>query len=160
LHFLLLFILVFLSILLQTTVFDFFQVAGVKPDLVLLIVIIYGLVKGPKAGAIVGFFSGLLVDLTMGSFIGLNALVKMITGYMIGFGETKVFKENLIIPILAVFTASLFNEFLLYLLHTAFGYQGDIFSVISRNIVPVAIYNTVLVPIIYAPFYRYLLKRE
>ena len=159
-HFLLLFILIFSSILLQTTVFDFFQVAGVKPDIVLIIVIVYGLIKGPKAGAILGFFAGLLLDLTLGSFIGLNALVKMVTGYLVGFGETNVFKENLIIPILAVFTASLFNEFLLYLLHTAFGYQGDFFSVISRNIFPVAIYNSVLVPIVYAPFYRYISKRD
>jgi len=152
------FVLILLSIILQSTVFNFIQVAGVKPDLVLVLVIVYSLVKGPKEGAIVGFVAGLMVDLALGSFIGLSALTKMTVGYLVGLGEGLIYKENLIIPIMAVFTASLFHEFLLYLLHSSLGFQGAFGVVFLKGMIPLVIYNIALLPFFYSSFYNSLTK--
>ena len=61
--------------LLQTTVFQWFSLAGVTPNLLLILTVSIGFMRGQKEGVIVGFFSGLLIDLTLGDVIGICALI-------------------------------------------------------------------------------------
>jgi rod shape-determining protein MreD len=71
------------------------RVLGVAPDFMLLVAICGGLVCGPTTGAWVGFFAGLLADLTMTSTpLGLTALVWCLVGWGIGSLGAFVLPES------------------------------------------------------------------
>ena len=59
--------LILAAFLLQTTVFQYFQIASVTPNLLLILTSAFGLMRGKKEGLMVGFFSGLMIDLFYGS---------------------------------------------------------------------------------------------
>ena len=58
--------LILAAFLLQTTVFQYFQIASVTPNLLLILTSAFGLMRGKKEGLMVGFFSGLMIDLFYG----------------------------------------------------------------------------------------------
>ncbi len=51
------------AVLAQTVLLRSVSVGGVVPDLVLVLVVLTGIARGPQAGAALGFAGGLLVDL-------------------------------------------------------------------------------------------------
>jgi rod shape-determining protein MreD len=78
--------LVLLAVVLQVGVFSSFSVAGVVPDLALLVVVAAALVRGPEFAAVLGFLGGLAVDLAPPSdhVAGRWALALVVVGYLAG----------------------------------------------------------------------------
>ena len=146
-------ILIFVSLILQLTVFNYIKVAGVKPDLILAIVIFNALINGSKEGAILGLVAGLAQDMMTGQFYGMNALSKMITGYIFGFAGRKLYRENILIPILCLFFGSVINESILFFLTYFIDLRISLIKAIQDKILPMAIYNSCLAPFIYSKFY-------
>ena len=73
-------------VLLQWLVFRRLPLWGVVPDVVLLFVALTAIKRGRLAGTVAGFSTGLLMDLLINpSTLGLNALVKTVLGFAIGF---------------------------------------------------------------------------
>jgi rod shape-determining protein MreD len=73
------------ALLVQTTLGSDLRVDGVAPDLLLLVSICAGLVGGARAGATVGFFAGLLADLSLTTTpLGLSALSWCLVGWIVG----------------------------------------------------------------------------
>ena len=102
---LVLILLPWLAIFLQSTIFSFYTIKGTTPDLVLVFVTFFALFNTAKKGSGYAFFCGLLEDLYMGRFIGLNALSKGLTAYIVGKVQGNVFKENIFVGVLGVLVA-------------------------------------------------------
>lgn len=100
------------SVVLQSTFFHFFKIGGVKPDLILVIVILSAFFKGERLGAVLGFIYGIFEDLIVGRYIGIQALTKMTAGYAVGVLGKKLFQDNLISPLIAAFIGSIIHGFL------------------------------------------------
>ena len=79
-------ILIIISYLIETTFGNVISLAGIIPNLVLIVVCMFALLRGKKAGLILGFFAGLLIDIFYGYFdvIGINALLYMYIGFING----------------------------------------------------------------------------
>lgn len=77
---------VVVALLLQTTVFPHLAWHGVVPDLVLLVVVGAGLVRGSQFAMVLGFGSGVLLDLAPPAdhVAGRWALALMLAGYVAG----------------------------------------------------------------------------
>lgn len=58
-----LFIIIAICFLLQTTVFRALTFANIGPNLLIIVVSSFGLMRGKKEGLWVGFFCGLLIDI-------------------------------------------------------------------------------------------------
>ena len=58
--------LVLVFFLLQCTIFPSLQLGGVRPDLLIILTVATGIIRGKKDGVLVGFFSGLLIDIQFG----------------------------------------------------------------------------------------------
>jgi len=148
------FIFAVLGILLESTFFSELTVAGVKPDLLLVLVIFNCLFRGPSQGGIFGFIIGLLEDLYLGSFIGLNALTKGLTAFLAGRLLKGAFRENLLVPVIALFLGSVFNGIMLFVLGKMAGLNWAV-DFFYWKILPVSIYNTCLVPFVYSAYYHW-----
>jgi rod shape-determining protein MreD len=127
--------------------------AQVKPDLVLVIVISYALLKGPYIGTNLGLFAGFFMDLVSGNIIGGGVLTKMLAGLAAGMLEKTIFKDNLLVPTIAVFFGTLFFETLNLVIHLSFGANLHFFSMLLHIILPVAFYNAIIAPVIYQLLY-------
>jgi len=68
--------------LLQSNFFNWFNIAGVKPNLFIVFSLIIGIFIGKIYGVSVGIISGLLLDLFIGKVLGINAIVLGIAGFM------------------------------------------------------------------------------
>lgn len=86
------------------------------PDILLILVVFFALLNGEKQGPVYGFFCGLLEDLYVGRFIGMNALSKCLTALVVGRLQGNVFKENIMVGISGVILGSLVNSFFVLLL--------------------------------------------
>ena len=150
------FLLLFIIFILQITVFSFQPVAGVKPDLLLVVVIINGLLRGINKGAKLGLGAGLLQDMFFSGIPGKFTFIKFMLGSIMGTFTGKFFERNFLFPFFFTFIATIFQEFIL-LFFSAGTFLGiNYFSVIREIIFPSALYNGILGLILYPIFYKIL----
>lgn len=142
------------SLVLESTLFTHLTVAGVKPDLVLVLVVMYAMLHGSREGAMVGLMGGIMQDLMMGQFIGLNALANFLVGLFFGVLEYKIYKESIFIAGVALIFGTLLHESLIWLLRFFAGFSGNYFTAVKDIIFPSLVYNSCLAPFIYGRFYR------
>lgn len=82
----------FLAMVLQLSVGASIKLAGVHPEVMLLMAVSAGIVGGEERGAIVGFASGLLADLFVQAPFGLAALSFTLVGYCTGLFRTAILR--------------------------------------------------------------------
>jgi len=144
-----------LGVVLQTTVVPLMQIGNARLDLLLLVIVSASLIFGRVAGTSMGFFSGLLWDLLTAQIFGIYTLAKLITGYVMGGFEKKVFKENPILPVVAVFIATFIHEFILYISAFTLEIRAPFWLMFGQTMVPNALYNCLLAPFVYFAIYRF-----
>lgn len=77
-------LLFFISITSIQTIFaPMFSIFGVKPDLILIVVVAWGVSRGPVEGGVVGVVGGIIEDILASSFY-LHALTKAFAGFFSG----------------------------------------------------------------------------
>lgn len=145
---------ILLTIIVQSTVLPLFAYKGVRPDLLLLMVMSTGLLAGKEQGIGVGFFCGLLQDLASGNIFGLNTLSKMATGYAFGMVEGKVFKEHLFLPLLAGAVAAIVHTVVAFSLLGVWGYKVDMVPALLNQVLPFVLYNVVMAVPVHQIIYR------
>ncbi|MFW5770265.1 MAG: rod shape-determining protein MreD, partial [Spirochaetota bacterium] len=75
---------------------DVLRIAGVKPDLMFIVIIYFGYSFGSFYGEVTGFIGGLLQDSVSNSPLGLMAFPKMALGFIVGMLGRSIFRENII----------------------------------------------------------------
>jgi len=111
------FILVFaVTLILQITIVPYLQIVNWKPDLLLIVVVIFALQTGPSGGSSAGFFSGLAGDLASSHLLGLGALSRTISGYLAGSMKGKLKERSQFV--ITLFFAGLVNNLIFYSIAT------------------------------------------
>ncbi len=130
--------------LLQTTIFQWIALANVVPNLLLILTVSNGFLRGRKSGITVGFFCGLLIDLCFGKIIGLYAFIYMVIGYANGFANVVFERDDQIIPIILVGISDLFYFFLSYIFNFLLRGKLDIFFYFTRIGLPEIVYTLLI----------------
>ena len=73
---------ILISFLLQCTVLHVISIGSITPNLILILCISMGLMRGRKSGLWTGFFCGFLIDMFYGSVFGFYALIYMYIGFL------------------------------------------------------------------------------
>ena len=146
------FIIAFLGIILRDTVFNQLSIAGGKPDFVLILTVFYAIFNGYKKGAIMGMSLGLLEDLMIGRFIGVNIICKGLIGIIFGSLQRSLYKDNFLVPLLCMLVASLLNSFVYFLVSAVIG-GSFYFWDMAISAVPVALYTMCFAPLFYVIVY-------
>ena len=84
--------------LLSSTLLSWVAIAGVKPDLALVIVALMAMRRGSMPGQIAGFASGLLADTISVAPLGLTAMTRTVVGYVVGRMEGVISVDWLLVP--------------------------------------------------------------
>jgi rod shape-determining protein MreD len=96
----------FMAMFVHITLMASFQIDHVRPDVLLLVTIVSGLVGGSEEGAAVGFVLGVFADLTLQTPFGLSALVLTIVGFAVGTLQSLILRTSWWIPMLTAVVAS------------------------------------------------------
>lgn len=107
---LVLFVVTLTLYLLQVSVLPQILLYRFRLDLLLLWVVAYALLTGPKEGLIFGAVIGLLIDLTVGHPFGLQIFCKALIGYLSGNVANTFFREQLSLPLAIMFMALVAQE--------------------------------------------------
>jgi len=137
--------------LIQSTVLSRVSVLGARPDLMLLVVLTWAVVRGLDEGLMWAFIGGLIVDLLSGGPLAGTALALVAAAYLAGqsLGE-EVGSEVVRLVILGVLGALTYHVTLLVVL----GWTGHPVSwgfSLTRVAGPSVILNAVLAPFVLQP---------
>ena len=109
-------VLVFICFILQTSVFELIKLAGITPNILLILISSVAVMRGQKPGMIVGFFCGLLMDIFYGSTIGGFAFLYMVFGFVDGFFNRIYYSDDNILPLVLIGVNDLIYGFIMYIL--------------------------------------------
>ncbi|MCL2665287.1 MAG: rod shape-determining protein MreD [Defluviitaleaceae bacterium] len=137
----------------QTTLLPSAAVLGVTPDTGLILIVSYAIMRGDAEGAVFGFFSGLLFDLTGGGPIGIFALLGMAAGYVCGKPFKNFFRDNFALPLAVVPVAAMLYQFAFYFTHMLFRGKTEFWFYFGSIMFPKTIYTLVLAVPLYLLLY-------
>ncbi len=145
-------ILIILCFILQSALFPFIEVTGVSPNLMLILTVSFGLMRGRKEGMLVGFFCGFLYDLFFGYAIGPYMLIYMFIGYCNGFFHRLYLVEDVLLPILIILVDDFVFNFATYVIFFVMRNRLDFGNYLKEIIVPDMIYTALLTMIVFKFF--------
>lgn len=82
------------ALLLQLTVFVDVRIAGVAPELMVLVAVLAGIAAGSARGSVIAFFVGLSWDLYLATPLGLSAVSFALAAYAVGGFEKTLFNDS------------------------------------------------------------------
>lgn len=148
------FALVLGAIVLQSTLLVQFTIAGVMPQLVLVVIVSLAFIDGKRVGAMTGFFGGLLIDLLVPqSIVGITPLVYTMVAYSVGVLRVYAPEESVWMPLLAVAGSTVVAESGYAIFAVILGQPWVSIDYTIRVIGLVTLYNCLLTPFAY-PFVR------
>ncbi len=153
--------------LLQSCVFTYMKLGNVIPNLLVLIVCVYGFFYDEKTGAICGFFCGLLMDIFFGDMLGLNALIIMLIGYINGCFSGLFYAEDIRLPMILITLSDISYGLMYYIFSFLMRGKLSLGYYIMNIILPEVFYTLIVSLIIYPilltideKFREYRLKKE
>lgn len=156
-------LLIFALFLLQESVFSRLKLGNVSPNLLIILVSFAGFTRGRKEGMIVGFCSGLLMDLFFGSWFGMYALIYMYIGFINGAFRKLFFGEDMKLPLLFIGLSDVLYGFIIYFFLFFTRQRTDVLFYLKNIILPEAVYTVVIGVILYVPLlliYNFLGKTD
>ena len=129
---------------LQTAVFPAIAVANIIPNLMIILVSSFGFMRGRKEGMIVGLFSGILVDIFCGSYIGAYALLYMYVGFINGCFKKHFYPEDIKLPLMLIAGSDITANLVIYIVLFLFRGRYELFYYFKAIILPELVYTMVI----------------
>jgi rod shape-determining protein MreD len=114
--------LLLIAALVQSILGPSLPIVGGRPDLVLVAVLAWAMLRGPTEGTAVGFIGGLLLDSVDYFPFGLNGALLGLAGYITGVGQANLYRGNLPIFLAMGALASVVYHGAVFLGLQAFGF--------------------------------------
>jgi len=137
------------AFLLETTLFKNGSLFYAAPNILLIITVSTGFIRGKKAGMLTGFIAGFLYDVIFGSLVGLMALLYMLAGYIAGVFYKVFFDTNVRVPLTLVTVMDLVFNFILYFIFFFMRGRTAVFSYILQCILPEAVFTFIITFFLY-----------
>ena len=148
-----------LAVVLQVSLFPYLAYDGVVPNLALLVVVASALVRGPEFAAVLGFLSGLAIDLAPPAdhIAGRWALALVVVGYLAGRVRHDA-RNSAVAAIIAV-AASSFVGTSIFVLSGLVLSDPSVPAVEALQVVPAAVIFDVLLTPFVLPLMMRLFRR-
>ncbi|WZL71583.1 rod shape-determining protein MreD [Clostridiaceae bacterium 35-E11] len=147
-------IIIITNFIIQSTLLQHFKVLGIIPNTALIIVVGFAILWGKSRGAMIGFFTGMLQDILLGSLLGVNAMIYMLIGYNIGTFEKNIYKDNNLTPIFFTIISTVLYHLMFYIVMYMTHNQMPILILMRKIIFPEVIYNGIVSTFVYRLLYN------
>lgn len=150
----------FIIYFLQSNFFTWFNIAGVMPNLFIVLIMLIGLFMKKKSGFIFGIIFGLLIDFFIGTRIGINAISLGIVGLCAERLDESFSKDNRITVMFLTLILTLLTEIIICVLQILFCKVSINILEFTKVIAIEMLYNAILIAIIYPIFLSFGSKIE
>ena len=139
---------------LQINFFTWFNIAGIMPNLYVVLVLFIGLFIGKKIGVVSGIIIGLILDALFGRDVGITSILLGAVGLAAEFLDRRYSKDSRITIIIMALVSTIFFEVakyaICYFMHNV---ELEIMEFI-RILLIENLFNTLLIIIVYAGMKR------
>ena len=145
---------IILSFIFQTAVFGLFKLADTAPNIMLILVVSIAVMRGQKEGMIVGFFSGLMLDIFYSSYLGILAFVFMLFGFVNGLFNRIYYAEDTFLPLVLIAINDIIYGIVMYIGCGLLKNHLHFFLYIKKIILPEIVYTVAVALIFYRIYLR------
>ena len=138
----------------QTALFGLLKLADTAPNIMLILVASVAVMRGQKEGMIIGFFSGLLLDLFYSSHLGIFAFIFMLSGFVDGFFHRIYYSEDTFLPLVLIGANDLVYGIVMFIGYGLLNNHLHLFTYLRKIILPEAVYTVAVGVIFYRIFLR------
>lgn len=116
--YIILFIVFLIIYFLEANFFAWFNLAGVKPNVFVILVLFIGLFAGRKVALICGIIFGIFIDLFIGKSVGVTSVMLGIIGILGGYFDKSFSKDSRMTMMLMVILSTFIYEAGAYIINT------------------------------------------
>lgn len=135
--------------ILECTVFQKISFASITPNLMIIVTSSFGFMRGKREGMMVGFLSGLLIDIMFSDLIGFYTLIYTVLGYANGFFRKIFYDDDVKLPLILIATSDfLYGNIVcifMFIMRSRFNY----FYYLKSIIFPELIYTILVTLVLY-----------
>ena len=143
------FAIILVCFLLQSTVFQGASLGGITPNLLIIVTSSFGFMRGKKEGMIVGFISGLFIDILFHDLIGFYALIFMLLGYANGFFRKIFFDDDIKLPLILIGASDFIYGNIVCVFMFVMRSKFHYFYYLKSVIIPELIYTILVTIVVY-----------
>ena len=143
------FIMMIILYLIQTTIFNKIAIAGIKPNVLIILIVLIGYKHGKIPGMMMGFFMGLFLDLNESEYIGYYAVIYLTIGYLVGFSNNFYNSYYTFIPVALIGASDFVLDFLIYITGFLLRNKLDLPYYMMRIILPEVLYTMIIAAVLY-----------
>lgn len=142
-------LIVIICFLLESTVFQSLSFASITPNLLIVVTASFGFMRGKKEGMLVGFLSGLIIDVLFGDLIGFYALIYMALGYVNGFFKRIFYPDDIKLPLILISASDFVLGNLVFVFLFVMRSKFDYWYYLGHIIIPELIYTVLVTLVLY-----------
>ena len=135
--------------LLQANFFTWFKIAGVMPNLLVILMLYIGLFMGRNSAITYGIIFGLLVDIFISRRLGITSIMLAVTGILANLFDKNFSKDSRITVMAMVGISTIIYEVGSYMLSYAFLKINVEILAFAKILLIEIIYNVILTIIVY-----------
>lgn len=140
---------IFIIYFLQSNFFNWFNIAGIMPNVFVIFVLFIGLFTNKTVGTIYGVVIGLILDLLFSQKIGIQAVSFGLVGFLAAIFDKNFSKDSRITILLMGTICTVLYEVALYILRNIIiGIDAEVIEFLRILLIEV-IYNILLLIILY-----------
>lgn len=144
-------ILVLIAAFFQSTLLEHIEVFNIRPNLLIVLVVIVSLLRSPVESAVMALLLGLTMDILMGKTLGWYALLFFLVSIPISMLNEKLYRDKILVLITFTFASSMLIEFMFFIIIFMFkGYEYLPF-IFWTIIIPEAVFNSILILPLFKP---------
>ena len=138
----------------QANFFNWFTIAGLKPNLFVIYILFVGLFAGKKLGLVLGIILGFFIDIVIGRQIGISGIMLGIIGLIGEYLDKSFSKESRITIMLMIAGSTIIYEVGSYIFNIlVLDITPEIINFVKILLIE-TIYNLLITIVIYGLFQR------
>lgn len=145
-------VLLVLAFTIQICVFPQLAFLSASPNLLLILVFIYGFIEGKTAGMLCGLVAGLFMDLFYSGPFGFYTLFFINMGYLNGICTKYYYEDYITLPLVLSIVNDLAYNMYIYIFRFLIRARLDFPYYLVRIIIPEIIFTTVTTLVVYRFF--------
>ena len=148
-------ILIFISYFLQSNFFNWFTIAGISPNLFVILIVFIGLFGNKFMGISYGILLGFFLDYLFRSKIGISAIALGLVGVFAKIFDKNFSKDSRITIMLMISALTIFYEVFSYVASYIIFSTNLEFLYFIRILIVEVIYNVILTVILYPQMQKF-----
>lgn len=144
-------ILVLIAAFFQSTLFEYIEIFNIRPNLLIVLMVIVSLLRSPVESGIMALLLGLTMDILMGKTLGWYALLFFLVSIPISLLNEKLYRDKFLVLLAFSFGSSAIIEFIFYIIVFMFRGYDHLPFVFWTIIIPETIYNCILILPLFKP---------